>query len=96
MYEGSQIQETKGAVSNKDGKTFCYRCGKRMPYDLSFKTKQESDMNVSWYYLKIIPLCRGCGQQLEVQEIRKANMQARNLALSTAYRVYKTRKKQSI
>lgn len=81
MYEGEQIKERTGTVSNKDGKTWCITCNKRQPYDITTSIEkcdfERKGKRVLFNYLRLIPKCRFCKEVVYVPDIEDANCHAR-------------------
>lgn len=79
MYEGSQIEDRTGTVSNKDGKAWCVECGRRTKYYIS----SAFILNETWClcspYMRLNARCGICGKEVIIPEIEKANEQALKL-----------------
>lgn len=84
MYEGSQIEERKNTVTNKDGKTYCLECGRRTKYYISSAIVSKKAWCMYYTYIRLNARCGICGKDVYVQEIEIANQQAENIAYKNA------------
>lgn len=80
MYEGSQIQERKDTVTNKDGKAFCINCRKRTRYEMGIGWETVTVKGITFTYLRLTARCSICSNEVYVPEVNDANVAAREHA----------------
>ena len=84
MYEGSQIEDRKDTVSNKDGKTYCIECGRRTKYYISSALCTQEVRGVKFGWINLNARCAICGKEVYVPEVNDANVNARELSYKMA------------
>lgn len=84
MYEGSQIEDRKDTVSNKDGKAYCIECGRRTKYYISSALCTQEVRGAKFAWVNLNARCAICGKEVYIPEVNDANVNARELSYKMA------------